>query len=106
MNLPSPTLDLANEAGINADRGELHRLAIAEGTELVRRAAAERQTVDRDVMADVPACLDVAAHLSAGALGEAIYLHACVHTGFVTREPGKPYDVCPMCGDDLPRAAT
>lgn len=104
MNLPSPTLAAADELGSRANRRELRDLAEVEAVELARRARAEREHVDRDILLEAPACLDVAAHLNIGTLADAIYNHALIHAGFTTRAADVPYDVCPRCGDDLPRS--
>lgn len=105
MNLSSRTLTAADEFGQRANRRDLRQLAEAEAVELARRARAEREQVDRDVLLEAPACLDVAAHVNVGTLADAIYNHALIHAGFTGRTHGVPYDVCPRCGDDLPGSA-
>ncbi|HEX6620415.1 MAG TPA: hypothetical protein VF024_12185 [Solirubrobacteraceae bacterium] len=109
MNLRSDTLDTADQARLAGRAGEgglrshLHGLAEREAVELVQRARSEREVLDRDVLLEAPACIDIAAHVQVSTLAEAIYMHALVHAGFITPAPGEYYDVCPLCRDDLPR---
>lgn len=106
MNLDSRALAFAGEHGRDVvDRlGDLRAAAEHDAADLVQRARAEREQLDRDVLLEAPACLDIAAHMVAEGLTNAIYLHALLHAGLVQRAgTGQAYDVCPLCGDDLPR---
>lgn len=107
MNLDSSALAFADEHGRGVvDRlGDLRAAAEQDAAELVQRARAEREQLDRDVILEAPACLDIASHMVAEGLTNAIYLHALLHAGLVQREETRTaYEVCPLCGDDLPRA--
>jgi hypothetical protein len=108
MNLDSSALELARTHGrdVVEQLPVLRTAAERDAHDLVQRGRSEREQIDGDVVLEAPACIDIATHTLVAGLAEAIYQHALLHAGLVMQHgSGEPYGVCPLCGDDLPRAA-
>lgn len=109
MNLDSSALELARTHGrdVVEQLPVLRTAAEHDARDLVQRARSEREQIDGDVVLEAPACIDIATHMPILLLADAVYQHALLHAGLVMRSftsGGGPYEVCPLCGDDLPRS--